>query len=238
MQLGQLFNTLSYGVLSNLAIGSEGLGNIPEMQRPKVVHHINMALIELYGLFNLIERELMVNVVEGIYLYQLLKVHAESDVTPGYTKYLDDVNRPEDGTFTEDVIKILAVYTVEWEEVTLNDPGDPTSLFTPTPTSLQIPEIIQDDCYHILYQASHPVLDATSPVALDQPILLPTILRPALEAHVAYQVYSAMTSPEATQKAVELLGRFEALCSMVEAKDLVTTSLIQTTTKLQERGFV
>lgn len=234
MQLAELFNQLSLGVLSNLAIGGEGLGTIPAKSQPKLTMHVHNALTALYSRFNLLERELVIRVYDGLYDYPFEKKYADMDRTVG-PKFIED--GPEN-IFTEDVFKVLAVYNNCWEEIVLNDPGDPTSLYTPNSSSLQVPMSTTGDSYHLLYQAKHPKLLWTAPVAMAQKILLPEILIPALEAHVAYQVFSPMNGAEHTAKAVEHLGRFEMLCLEVETKDFVTSSLVQTHTKLDDRGFV
>ena len=57
-------------------------------------------------------------------------------------------------------------------------------------------------------------------------------------ALVAYQVFAAMNGTENASKAGEHLGRFEMICSDAETRDQATTSLVQTHSKLEDRGFV
>jgi len=234
MQLSELFNRMSLGVLSNLAIGGEVLGTVPAASRPKLTMHVDNALAVIYARFNLLERELIIRAYTGLYDYPFEKQFADMDRTVG-PKFIEDTL---DNIFTEDVFKVLAIYNSLWEEIPLNDPGDPTSLFTPNSNSLQIPVSVTGDVYHLLYQAKHPKLVWTAPVVTTQKILLPEILIPALEAHVAYQVFSPMNGAEHTAKAVEHLGRFEMICAEVETRDFVTSSLVQTHSKLDDRGFI
>lgn len=234
MTLDELFTQLSFGVLSGLAQGGEGSGTVPEAFQPKIASLVNTTLTGLYSRFLLLEREVIVRIYSNVHEYRLERQFAWLDNTIG-PKYIEDstVN-----VFTGDVLKILQVFNAYGEEMTLNDPGDPTSLYTPSPTVLLVPAAVTNDSYHVLYQAKHPKIKIDAPVDLTQQISLPEVLVPALEAHVAYQVISPMNGPEHTQKAAEHLARFEMLCAEIDQKDLVTTSLIETHTKLEDRGFI
>lgn len=234
MTLNELFTRLSYGVLSGLSQGGEGSGAIPDVFQPKIATFVNTSLVALYGRFNLLEREVIVRAYSTVHEYHLERKFALMDNTIG-PKYIEDY---PGNLFTGDVMKILQVFTSYGEELTLNDPGDPTSLYTPGGCTLLVPAAVTNDTYHILYQAKHPRITAGTPVSLTQEIYLPEILVPALEAHVAYQVISPMNGPEHTQKAAEHLARYEMLCGEVDQKDLVSTSLVETHTKLEDRGFI
>jgi len=235
MQLTDIFTYLSLGPLSNLAVGGSGSGVIPDAAQPRITAAISRALLALYGRWNLLEKEVVIRVTDTINTYELKREHADTAVTSNASKYLQDtVALP----FIGDVIRVLAVYSSDYEEQSLNDPGDPTSLYTPFVTTLLVPVPVTGDYLHVLYQAGHPALSFAKPVDGSQLILLPEVLIPALESHVAYQVFSAMNGDENTTKAVEYLSRYESLSLEIEVKDLVTTSLIQTHNKLYDRGFV
>ena len=51
MKLLDLFERLSFGELSNLAIGMEGAGTIRESDQRKVLAHVNDGLLQLYSRF-------------------------------------------------------------------------------------------------------------------------------------------------------------------------------------------
>lgn len=233
MTLEQLFSRLSLGVLANLAIGNEGQGTIPTQHHRRVAMMVDNALVQLYARFNLLEREMVIRVYGGWTEYPFEKKYADSDPTLGPKFIEDSLANP----FTEDVMKILEIFNTWGEEIAMNDPGDPASLFTPNSRLLLVPTPVDGDCYHLLYQAYHPRLAATAPVSLAHPILVPPLLLPAVEHHVAYQVFSAMSGPEGAAKGGEHMGRFEMICSEAELRDQATTSLVQTHFKLEDRGF-
>lgn len=233
MTLEDLFSRLSLGVLSNLAIGSEGQGTIPAQHQRRVAMTVHTALGQLYGRFNLLEREMVIRVYGAWTEYPFEARYADTDPTVGPKFIEDNPSNP----FTEDVLKVLQIFNAWGEEIAMNDPGDPTALFTPNNRLLLVPAPVEGDCYHLLYQAQHPKIATAAPVALDQPILLPPILVMALEHHVAYQVLSPMNGAEASAKAGEHLARYDMVCAEVEGRDLATTSLVQTHSKLDDRGF-
>lgn len=234
MQLQELFQRLSFGALSNLSIGGEGTGVIPPAHRVRLAAFVNTSLQTLYARFNLLERELTLRLYTGYPTYLLEERFADTHPATG-PKFIEDNSG---NIFTEDVVKILQVFNEDGDEIAMNDPGDPTAVFTPTSTSLLVPWAVDGDCLHVLYQAKHPKIQHTAPVEATQEILLPEALIPALEAHVAYQVFSPMNGQEHVAKAAEQLARYETLCLEVEVRDLASTSLIQTHTKLEDRGFL
>jgi hypothetical protein len=234
MMLSELFERLSLGVLSNLAIGGEGSGTIPVQHQVRLALFANTALQTLYARFNLLERELVLRLYTGFYTYDLKAEHADTADVSAW-KFIEDNSG---NIFTEDVVKVLQIFNEDGDELNMNDPGDETAVYTPTSTSLLVPFAEDGDCLHVLYQAKHPVISRDLPLDLTQAIILPEPLVPALEAHIAYQVFSSMNGQEHSVKAAEYLARFDAICLEAEVRDLASTSLIQTHTKLEDRGFI
>lgn len=232
MTLDDVFTSLANGILSNLAVGGDNSGVIPSQHYGKVCSAVNGSLLALYGRFLLHEREVAILAHDGILTYPLKRIHAVTDTTPGVLKFI--VDTAED-PFTEDVIKILTIFDEDGGEMGLNNEEDPDTLYSPTPTTLQIMQPVTGDVYFVNYQAKHPKL---TPSNLSQEILLPEILMAALEAHVAYQIMSPMNGQEHAAKASEHLSRYEMLCAEVVDKDLVGTSLGNDTSyKFELRGF-
>ena len=233
MDVEELFRQLSYGELSNLAIGGEGSGSIPLAQRPKLVSYVNDGLLQLYSRFVLKESDVIVATQEHITNYHFLKRFAASNVDPlpGDTLYIVD---HADDPFQEDLIKILKVFDSEGTEYPLNDVDNPESLFTPQPNTLQIPYPIADEIVNVIYQAGHEQLPYDDLTAC---ICLPLVLNPALKTYVAYKVYCHMNGQENAAKAAEHLTMFEAMCNQTTERDLVNSSMSNSATKFRDRGF-
>jgi len=231
MQVSEIFESLSYGVLSNLAIGGEGCGTIPTAHEPKLIHFLNQCLTEMHGKFNLAEKELVISASSGRTLYPLEVQYAVSDAAVVEKFIVDTILDP----FLDDVMKIVAVFDEEGEELVLNDSTNPASLFTPNFDTIQIPGPVDGDGYFIIYQAKHPKLVNGD---LTQSVIIPEILFDPLFHYVAYKAISPMNGPEHAAKASEHYQRYDMLCQQIIEKDLVSTSLVETgTTKLMDRGF-
>ena len=230
MQVSELFENLSYGSLSNLSIGGEGSGVIPADKQPKLINLINQALLALYQRFSLLEKEVIIRTSAAVSTYVLDSKYADStlDVVP--FKYIDDSDLEP---FEDDVIKILGVFDLAGTELTLNDSGNISSIYTPTPQSIQIPAPKDGDALFVIYQAKHPKLTGD----VTQEILLPFGLHTALNALVGHLVYGGMSGQENSAKSQELRMTYENLCMQNETKDLVNSSLVDTNCKLHERGF-
>lgn len=237
MNVTQFLQRLSYGPLSNLSMSNEGDGTITAAKQPAVVQALNNALLALYGRFDLSEKELIIELDEAIFNYQLNSAYAVStaDANPLNPHYIKDtLAKP----FTDDLLKVLRVYTSSTtdlpQQLPLNDDNHSESLFTPTYDMLQVPDPVQGTPLYIMYQAKHPTLVHTSP---SDPINVPPSLEPALISYTAYEIFSAMNGQEHMVKAQEHLGLYEKICSDVEMKDLANTSLSSTSLKFDDRGF-
>lgn len=232
----ELFESLSYGELSNLHLGAEGGGTIDESKQPTVILYANEGLLKLHSRFCLIEKSLNLETVGHITNYHLVKRFAESNQDEKRERYpyiKDLLCEP----FEEDVIRVLSVFDNHGNRIPLNDQGNPRSVFTPQPTVIQVPNPITGISLAVSYQAKHKKLVADGSEA-SQEILLPEILHVALTAYIAYNIYTTMSTAEATNKAQEHLAKYEATCQEAEDKDLLSTSNSQTNTRFEQNGFI
>lgn len=234
MQVSELFQKLSYGELSNLAVGMDGAGSIAVASQPKIITYTNEALLRLFSRFVLRENDLTIQTRDWITNYKFLRANAFSNPSPavGAEIYiLDTLSEP----YEEDLIRVLALYNSEGRELPLNDIGNPRSMFTPQPNVLQVPSPTAGGIVAVIYQARHPELPTNT---LESVIELPVVLEPALRAYIAYQVYSSMNGQEHSAKAAEYMNKYDAVCREVLDRDLVSSSSSTTTHKFQDRGFV
>lgn len=232
MKLSELLSRLSYAELSNLSIGNEGRGFIKEADIPKLVAHINDGLIRIYSRFVLCTKQLLLEQVEHITNYHLTTNYAESSNSGVMYPYIKDLLY---GAFKGDVIRVLEVHDDTGQERVLNDKCDPSSLFTPAPQILQVPAPEGGRSLGVMYQASHEHIDGND---LEQEIIIPFVLEGALQAFVAYKVFSHMNGQDNLVKSQEHLNTYESICQDVEERDLVNTTLSTSYYKLEDRGFV
>ncbi len=236
-QLSTLFEDLSYGQLSNLALSNEGSGTILEESRPKLILYLNDALTNLYSRFTLRTKEVLIKQYKHITNYRLSMKYAMSQHEPeaeGYPYIMDLMGEP----FVEDVIKILAVRNSTGYKYPLNDVERPDSVFTPQYNLIQVPYPIEGMAMSVIYQAKHREMKLEE-LTEDEPegFEIPDVLYGALKSYIAYSVFSHMNTQESSAKAQEHLALYEATCSSVEDKDLVSTSISTTEGKFEIRGW-
>lgn len=229
-----LFRILSYGEFSNLALGSDGTGTITTAAQPRIVQHANEALLRLYSKYILSEKDVIVELVEGITHYHLDSRYSETSYNPAEVEYpyIKDMGRE---AFTNDVIRVLAVYDSLGNKLPLNDTELANAVFTPQARVLQVPYFIEEVSLSVLYQASPPVLSHLDP---GDEIELPDVLHGALTAYIAWKIYSSMNTAEATNKALEHKARYEEICAEAISEDLVATSVSTTNTRFAKRGWI
>lgn len=235
MKVSDLFEQLSYGELSNLAISNSGSGEIEEVQQPKVILYTNEALLRLYSRFILKENDLIIETREHITNYPLKKKYAESSQSDVPWPFIKDLlNDP----FEEDVIKVLEVWDRKNGRVPLNDKDDPRSAFTPQPDIVQIAQPEERGIVSVLYQARHPLLLVRGDDIKEQEIEIPFFLEGALQSFVAHKVFSHMNGQENMLKSQEHFQAYEMICIDVETRDLANNTFHTSHRKLEQRGFI
>uniref|UniRef100_A0AB39ACI6 Virion structural protein n=1 Tax=Erwinia phage Fifi051 TaxID=3238787 RepID=A0AB39ACI6_9CAUD len=234
MNVEQLFTNLSYGELSNLSLSADGSGSIQEERQPRIILYANEGLLRLYSRFLLLEKDVLIEMVEHITNYHFLKKFTESHHDPESEHYpyiKDLIGEP----YEEDMLKILAVYNSLGQKVPLNDNERIDSVFTPRDKLLQVPRPIDGASLSVLYQAKHPTLTIDD---LQQEIILPVVLEGALTAYIAYKVFSHMNTDVSSQKAQEHIQIFNNICDEVEDRDMVGSSVATTNARFGKRGWV
>lgn len=236
MQVSQLLKDLSYGPLSNLSISNNGDGTLKADRLPAILSYINDGMLRLYSRFNLSEKELIIQLVEGKTDYLLDSRFSQSrhDEFPGNPAYIIDEFDP----FEDDLIQVLQVQRAGGTVLALNDEGNDLSLYTPRVNVLQVPRATAGVPLFITYQAAPKKLvlaDMTNEAAtLD----IPLVLEAALQSFIAHKVLSHMNGQEHSAKASEHLLAYEGTCKDVEDKDLVNSTQAHTNIKFHNRGFV
>ena len=167
MKLTEVFDQLTSGELSQMAIGGSEAGQIAEADYPKVINHINLALIAIYKRFYLKEGRVDLSMVPGRMIYPIHSKYALSSVkSKEPVKFLLDSATEK---FTDDILKIESVQTDAGFEIPMNDATDRLSIATTSPTTLRIPAAltsqVQDlpDDYKtskltVVYRAKHPAI--------------------------------------------------------------------------------
>lgn len=235
MNLQDFYKKLANGRLSNTAM-VEGIApvTIKAVHQPKVTDAINEGLIRLYTRFILNEKAVVIGLKDSITSYHLNSLYSESlapQVGVEYPYILDG----DSEVFTNDVIRIMAVYDNNGVKLPLNNATESISVFTPVFNTVRISDPITGQRITVVYQAKHATLVNTSPL---QEIILPDTLYGALEAYVAYLLFADINSDDAKFKSDKQLMRYEEICGDVRLTDAVSSTTLQSNIKFMNRGWV
>jgi len=237
MKLSEFFELLEYGELANLSIsgGIDDPKGIREQDYPVLITHLNLALSDIHTKFNLIEREVAVQQYDPIVFYTLSSKYAQTNTasTETYKYIADTASNP----FTDDLIRVNAVFDEGGKELPMNDETQASSVFLCSYNVIQIPFSSSANAIFIMYRANHAKLDASTP-DLDAEISVPTYCVEALLSYVASRVHSQRTSPEAQATAVNLLSKYNMLCDQIELRNVLSTTTNNTNLKLGENRWV
>jgi hypothetical protein len=233
MNIQELFADLSFGELSTLFLAQEGNGLITDAGKERIIRFANDGLLKLYTRFVLKQSDVVIELVDSITNYHLLKKFAQSQagISNQAHLYIQDLFEEP---FQEDVIRISAVFSAEQGELPLNNEHDRCSVFTPQVNVLQVPNPVTGKALSIAYQAKHPVLTLED---LTQEIELPEVLTPALRDWIAYRAFSQMKTQEAQADAQTHLQAYEYTCNEVITQDLVNQTVSQTNNRFQQNGW-
>lgn len=232
--VGNLLKLLSYGHLSNLSMATATPGEIRVSDRNKIISYLNEGLLRLYSRFNLLERELMLNQYGHITNYHLDKRFANFNPQrlSQHLPYILDLPNEQ---FNDDVIKVLAVYDIGGNRLALNDENAAYSVFTPYPTTLQVPLPQEGHPLSVQYQARHPELPYS---VLETEVIIPSVLENALLSFVAYLTYFHMNTQESANMATGHLSMYEGVCVEVENQGNASITNMANRHKFNKNGWI
>lgn len=233
MNVDDMFRRLSFGELSNLALGQSGEGFITNKDQNKIVTYANAALIVLYSRFIHKRSFISIRLQNGVKRYQLNSAFAVSRTAAHPTKphyVLDTVEEP----FDDDVIKILCFDYENEDEVLKQEVM--SSIRHLSIDTLLVKNPKDGVVIDIEYQARHPTL--TLPADRSEQILLAPILWAALDAKIAASVYGSMNGEANMVKAQGLLAEYEQLCMLAKMDDLLQETTESDVDKLHKAGWL
>lgn len=199
MKLIEVFENLTAGELSQLAIGGGESGEVDPSNYGKLLTHINLGLTALYTRFNLKEGETSFALV------------------PGKRSYV--IHR-------DDLLKIERVYDGLGNEWALNDEGNALACRILSTKQLQVPEVLAatGGIVRVGYRANHPriiVEFGTFNPALTE-VELPYSHLQALLYFVASRCYNPVGMTNEFHAGNSYMAKYEAECVRLEMENLET----------------
>lgn len=236
MYLSEIFEHLTYGELSTLKIGGLEKGGIQPESFPQVISFINMAMIDIYRKFLIVDKNVTIEQFDNILEYSLTYEHAQSNlapVDPAITRYIADTgyNTP----FTEDVLQIHSAYQKNFEELPLNDLNERTSIFTIADDMIQIPYPAQGEFIDLIYHANPEKIPLDTTACDTLKVRLPQQFLSALLAYVGYRAHISLPAGN-TSKSTEHLGRYLGICNDIRLIGTFNKPNLSNL-KLLDRGF-
>lgn len=235
MNLQDFCKKLANGRLSNTSMVVDSGGLIIKVaQRQKVIDAINEGLIRLYTRFILSEKDVVISLRDHITSYRLNSLYSESLYPQDGVEIPYILDLPGE-VFSDDVIKVLAVYNHDGCELPLNNSTNVKSVFTPRFDVVQVPEPKTGELMNVVYQAKHILLTVADPL---EEITLPDTLYGALEAYVAHLLFADINSDDAKIRSDKQLAKYEQICGDVILTDTISLTNIQSNIKFQNRGWI
>lgn len=219
MLLQEIFDQLSHGELSNVALGglNDGFG-IREEDYEKITAHVNYALLDLHKKFQLNKKTVEIAQVEGVHTYLL----------------------------DADLLSIISIVDNEGNPYSLNrlddsyiasetDVGD-FNVMTDT-VGFTYDYGVDGRVFKVTYKAKSPNID---PIGLDPEStdidVHPGVLQPLLFL-IASRVFASLPTLEGVNKSMEYLLKYNDACELIQKYGLIH-NIEFANNKLDTRGWV
>ena len=234
MHLSKIFEHLTHNTLSNLSIGHDDIGEVSPDKYPKLITLVNAGLIDLYTRFALRTRDITLQLSDGQNIYPLRSEFAESNLESIETKYILDNTTVF--KFTDDIISIDDVYDEIGNRIPLNDINKDNSVFTPSPSVLQVPYTSRENILAIVYRA---LPDEISIGVIDpsqEEVDLPYHFLEALTSFIAWKMYTPIDGAENPKGRIHQ-GNYLAAIQVIERTNTGIEDNF-TNTRFEDNGWL
>ena len=189
-----------------------------------IVSYINIALVELYSIFQLRTDELVLNLKTGKTVYKL--DGTDPDVFKEGMVYTGN-----------DFMTAVSVFD-ENGEISINNNNDSLSIFTVAYNKLQVPYATTGEHLAILYRTAPPevvFVDDGTGNAEDVEVELPVHMMEALLSHIGYSAYSSIDIAQEAETDKHM-QRFDRACQRLEMYGLVPQDTLDL--NVDRKGFM
>ena len=207
MRLKELYDILKNTELKQIVVGES---------EESVIGFINLALIEVYSKFAILQEEQIITVEENRTRYRL-----RDDSQKVLQVYMRDTKKnPLNGNDA-------------FQEVGINDINDDESVFTPQPYVIHIPNPEVGRVYSVLQIVTPPYITKANISVID--FIVPPQFLSAITSYAAYRAYKSMNGDEQSEIGSHYRA-YMAACNDILKNGLANYS-VMTNLKLNERGF-
>lgn len=196
MTIGDIVTQLKYGELRSISIKDDNYA---------IVSYINLALVALYGRFNLLSNEVIIDLQDNV------------------TEY----------TLPTDFMNLLSVTREDGTEYTI-DEGDPdTSIYQVSFNKIQVPFPATGVSISVIYSANPTFLVYADESNLNDVVPLPIQLMEPLLHYIGYRAHGSMNGDIKAENNTHYM-RYEASCKRVEELGLVRREVPSATLNTSE----
>lgn len=248
MYLIDVFDQLTNGEFSDVAIGGNEAGFIDPANYNRIVPHVNVGLNALYKRFRIKTGGFTLELQPDRLIYPIASKYAVSSLkSREIVRYIKDSTADP---FKDDVIKIDRVVAESGYEFHIDDLEDPYTMRLPTYTTLSVPNSIVNpsDTLEIMlktktlaieYRAKHPLIlmDGADLEPEEIKLELPDEYMECLLYFIACRYLAPSGVYNGTNPANDYYAKYENACLLIENKGLQGNDQSQPD-KIQRNGWV
>lgn len=189
-----------------------------------IVNYINIALVELYSIFQLRTDELVLNLKTGKTVYKL--DGTDPDVYKEGVLYRSN-----------DFMTVVNAYD-ENGEISINNNNDSLSVFTVAYNKIQVPYATTGEHIALVYRTAPTevvYVDDGTGNAEDAEVELPIHMMEALLSHIGYSAYSSIDADQEIETDKHM-KRFDRACQRLESYGLVPQDALDL--NIDRKGFM
>ena len=189
-----------------------------------IVNYINIALVELYSIFQLRTDELVLKLKTGKTVYKL--DGTDPDVYKEGVLYRSN-----------DFMTVVSAYD-ENGEISINNNNDSLSVFTVAYNKIQVPYATTGEHIALVYRTAPTevvFVDDGSGNAVDAEVELPIHMMEALLSHIGYSAYSSIDTMQEVETDKHM-QRFDRACQRLESYGLVPQDALDL--NIDRKGFM
>lgn len=230
----QILQNLTFGELSQYAVGNAAGGIVAEAEIPKVMSAINRGVNQLQLDMGLHENTVIIRLREGTHTYLLDSKHSMITGTESVLYIDDSVDQP----FEDDVLRIRQIMNKYGQPHPINVKDDVNTLYTPTHKTIQNPFAVEDEVMAVVYTRFTKPQEISTYVEADVTYLpLPDYMLHALYQYVASRMTAGITTQqEISDSQVWMQEYTKSVAAMKFDPQLAAQE--HTNTKLHDRGYV
>lgn len=213
--LKELFTLLATGEFSNIALSRNSTGGINEAEYPKIIGHINLALVEIYKRFKLMENELTLHISPEQALYYL-RTDRLVVTTPNTTEYIELTS----GQTDLNIVEVTGIFDADGNELIINNRYTTPSIQQQAMDILKISKLTEAMSVNVVYQAfpGKIVLDDAFDVET-YTLPISDVILEAILYYVASRIYKpsgANNSTANADKSISYQQQYELSCQKID----------------------